>query len=234
MNKTFNINLGGFPFVIDDVAYEHLDQYLKSIHRHFDTSEGYEEITSDIENRMAELFHDQMDGQKIVTFKTVESAIAIMGTPEDFGAEPIDDFEYAQEDRKKYRTSYNFKTGKRLYANPDDSIISGVCSGISAYFGIEDPIWIRLFFVLAGAFMGFGIPVYILLILILPKAETAGDRLAMRGEPINVENIAKIIEEEVDNISDKLSELGAKSKKKAKVETELDLRQEMPLRKGYL
>jgi len=48
MNKVFNINLGGYAFTIDDNAYQHLSSYLKTIHSHFQHSEGYEEITSDI------------------------------------------------------------------------------------------------------------------------------------------------------------------------------------------
>ena len=56
MNKVININLGGYPFTIDDDAYDHLSAYLETIHNHFRDSEGYEEITTDIEARMAELF----------------------------------------------------------------------------------------------------------------------------------------------------------------------------------
>ena len=53
MNKVFNINLGGYPFTIDEDAFEALNNYLQTIHRHFRHSEGYEEITGDIESRMA-------------------------------------------------------------------------------------------------------------------------------------------------------------------------------------
>ena len=59
MNKTININLGGIPLIIDEDAYTKLDYYLTAIHNHFKTSEGYEEITSDIESRMGELFVNQ-------------------------------------------------------------------------------------------------------------------------------------------------------------------------------
>ena len=71
MNKIFNINLGGYPFTIDDVAYRHLTQYLDTIKNHFDNSEGCEEIISDIEARVAELFTENLKGQSIVTSKDV-------------------------------------------------------------------------------------------------------------------------------------------------------------------
>ena len=85
MNKIFNINLGGYPFTIDEDAYDHLNAYLKTIHRHFNQSEGYEEITHDIEARLAELFLEQLNNRPIVAFQNVEDAIAIMGRPEEFG-----------------------------------------------------------------------------------------------------------------------------------------------------
>lgn len=229
MNKVFNINLGGYPFTIDEDAYEHLSKYLNTIHNHFRQSEGYEEITSDIETRLAELFHEKMEGRPIVMLKDVQDAIVIMGTPEDFGAEASFDDEA---DTKRKRSS-SYKTGKRLFRNPEEEMIGGVASGVAAYFGIQDPLWVRIAFVIFTLSGGFGIPVYLILWAILPKAETASDRLSMKGEPINVSNIGKIIEEEIDHFSDKMSELGDEFGSKKKV-----FPQEMtpvePLRKGYL
>ena len=228
MNKIFNINLGGYPFTIDEDAYKHLSHYLETIHKHFRSSEGYEEITTDIENRMAELFQEEVGGKPIVTIKNVEAAIAIMGTPEEFGADPL------EEEAPKDKSSY--KTGKRLFRNPEDEVIGGVCSGIAAYFGIQDPLWIRLLWIFLTISGGFGIAVYIILWIIVPKAETASDRLQMRGESINVSNIGKIIEEEMDNFSDKITELGDEfsSKKKEMADLEMmEVHHEMPLRKGY-
>ena len=190
MNKVQHINLGGFPFTIDEHAYEHLSRYLETIHRHFRGSEGYEEITNDIEARMAELFQESL-GERgtIITMKEVNDAIVIMGTPEDFGAEPL------EEEPQPRTGSSGYRPGKRLFRNPEDEVLGGVCSGIAAYFGIADPLWIRLLFIVITISGGFGIPAYLILWAILPKAETASDRLAMRGEPINASNIGRIIEE---------------------------------------
>lgn len=245
MNKVFNINLGGYPFTIDDDAYEHLNHYLDTIHAHFRNSEGYEDITSDIEARMAELFQEQGSGRPIVTLKVVKNAIGIMGTPEDFGAEPMEEASYASQGaassgtgkkKKKRKWSETIKTGKRLFRNPEDEVVGGVASGIAAYFGVNDPLWIRLGFVLITLSGGFGIPLYLLLWAILPKAESSSDRLAMKGEPINIENIAKTVEEEIEGLSQTLSDLGSDletefTKKKRLVEPELSGR---PLRKGFL
>ena len=206
MNKVFNINLGGYPFTIDDIAYEHLSSYLKTIHKHFKNSEGYEEITADIESRIAELFQENLGNHSIVTHKMVKETIAIMGTPEEFGADPIDETEYTRQSSRQKRT-HNYKTGKRLFRDSDDVVIGGVCSGIAAYFGIADPLWVRIFFVLFTISGGIGVPAYLILWAILPEAKNSSDRLAMRGDNINVSNIAKIVEEEVEHFTDKISEM---------------------------
>ena len=88
MNKVFQINLGGTPFTIDDDAYEHLRAYLEALHKHFRGTEGYTEITSDIEARLAELFTESLGNRKIVTVDEVKNAIEVMGRPEEFGADP--------------------------------------------------------------------------------------------------------------------------------------------------
>ena len=234
MNKVFNINLGGYPFTIDQDAYEFLSNYLETIHHHFQDSEGYEEITADIEARMAELFHEEMEGRQIVTMKDVKTAISIMGTPEDFGAEPME--EPTSDEGSSYRVfGGGIKTGKRLFRNGEDEVVGGVCSGIAAYFGIEDPLWLRILFVLITISGGVGILPYIILWAIVPKAETAADRLAMRGETINVSNIAKTIEEELDHLSETLTDFGSGSSKRASKKKEMveQIVQDRPLRKGY-
>ncbi len=207
MTKVFNINLGGLPLTIDEDAYEQLSSYLKTIHHHFRSSEGYEEITTDIEARMAELFQEKLGSRPIVSQKDVSSVIAIMGTPEDFGAEPMEETETGKS-KSGFGKKFRLKTGKRLFCNPDDEVVGGVCSGIAAYFGIADPIWVRLAFVLFTFTGGFAVPLYFILWAILPKAESASDKLSMRGEPINASNIGKIIEEEFDHVSKKVTELG--------------------------
>lgn len=228
MNKVYNINLGGYPFTIDEDAYNHLRSYLEAIHNHFRSTEGYEEITHDIEARLAELFVEQLDNRPIVGFQEVEDAIAIMGRPEEFGADPMSEGTTtadagATAGAGETEGKFKIKTGKRLYRDTEDSVVGGVAAGLSAYFGIADPIWIRLFFVLVVISGGIGIPLYLILWALMPEAKTAGDRLAMRGEPINISNISKIITEEFEHLSEKMTELGeelaGKKKVRAKMKT---------------
>ncbi|MCZ2101045.1 MAG: PspC domain-containing protein [Chitinophagales bacterium] len=203
MKKVFNINLGGYPYSIDDDAYAYVQQYLETIEHHFSTSKGCDEILYDIEVRMAELFQEHLKGRLIISMKEVDEVVAIMGKPEDFGAEPIED-PYSFSEGRSYSSS-GIGTGKKLFRNMDDKKIAGVCSGISAYFGIEDPIWVRLIFVLLFFTIGSGVLVYLILWAMMPEAKTASDKLSMRGEPTTVSNIAKMVEEEITDLGQKIN-----------------------------
>ena len=208
MNKILNINLGGYALTIDDDAYEYLQNYLDSIRRRFSESEGRDEIMHDIESRLGELISTNMGNRTIVMLPDVQAAIEIMGKPEDFGGESAESAETAGKSSGKK----TFRPGKRLFRDEDDAVIGGVCSGLTAYFGFQDPIWMRIIFVvLALISFGFWVPAYILLWILVPPARTAAERLAMRGETANVENIAREIEHGVERLSRKVSDLGAQA-----------------------
>ncbi len=204
MNKIFNINLGGYPFTIDDDAYHTLDKYLATIKRHFSRSEGCDDIITDIEARIAELFNQELKGQPIVGMREVDRVIKVMGTPEEFGAE--EDTTIHENAKKKAKTNGSQGDNRRLFRDGENKVIAGVASGLAAYFGIHDALWVRLVFVFGFFFGGISILLYPILWIVLPEAKTSADKLAMTGEPINVSSIAKKVEEELSNLSDTINE----------------------------
>ncbi len=204
MNKTFNINLGGYPFAINDDAYTYIQNYLDAIQNHFSNSKGCDEIVNDIEVRMAELFQEHLKGRLIISMKEVDEVIAIMGKPEDFGAEPLQEQHTFSGTASQNKSTIG--TAKKLFRNPDDKKVAGVCSGIAAYFGIDDSIWIRLLFILMLFTVGSGALAYFILWALVPEAKTSSDKLAMRGEPTTVSNIAKIVENELTDLGDKINQ----------------------------
>lgn len=238
MNEIRNVNLGGYPFTIDNDAYHEINRYLSAIERHFSDSDGCDEILDDIEARMAELFTEFLQGKSIVTLKEFNAVVKVMGRPEDFGAEAYEDEQtenFDTKSKKSFSDRYSrIKVGKRFYRDPDEKVIGGVCGGIAAYFGIENPMWIRLGFLALIMFAGIPVILYPILWAIVPEAKTASDKLKMRGEPATVSNIARTVEEELNELSDKITEiskdLGSKKKK-----VDLDsFRQGKRFRKEYL
>jgi len=201
MNKTISINLSGQVFQIDEQAYDQLKNYLESIRRHFSVSDGGQEIITDIEARIAEMFSEKLNDRKqVITLGDVDDMIQHMGKPEEFETAGA-----AEEPVSQQRAS------RRLFRNPDDKVIAGVCSGISAYLGIEDPLWMRLAFVFALIF-GFGSPVliYIILWIIVPEAKTASEKLQMKGETINISNIEKTIKDDLKDLKTRIENINAK------------------------
>ncbi|MGB0887751.1 MAG: PspC domain-containing protein [Vicingaceae bacterium] len=209
MNQTVTINISGVVFHIDVDAYENLKKYLNKIKSYFKDSEESEEIMTDIEARIAELFNEKITSDnQVIQSKDVEEVITVMGKPEQYIDE--DEEPVAEKTHTKQRT---YTTAKKLFRDPDDRMIGGVASGIAAYFGI-DALWIRLFFVIA-IISGFGVVLYLILWMIMPEAKTSSDKLQMRGQPVNIDNIGKTFKDEANKVSDQLRSNGQQYGKKA-------------------
>ena len=209
MNKVININLGGKQYTIDEDAYHDLDKYLNAIKKHFTGNSGHDTIIYDIEIRISELFDDYLKGQPIVDIKNVEKMKGVMGMPSDFGyndAEADDRHGAQSNDKGEYHD-------KRLFRDPESKVVAGVASGLTAYYGWHSPTMFRLLFILM-AFTFVGILPYILLWIFVPAAKTSGDRLARKGEEINIDSIARSVEDSFLDIKETIEDISMTIKKK--------------------
>ncbi|NUM50514.1 MAG: PspC domain-containing protein [Flavobacteriales bacterium] len=198
MNQTVTANISGIVFHIEIDAYDKLKNYLSEIKKRFEVAEEREEIMLDIEARIAEVFKSKLNEQnQVISMPHVDEVISLMGQPEDFAGQ--------SEEESKTTSQQEFKTGKRIYRSGEDKILAGVCSGIAAYFGF-DPIWLRLVFAIAFFVFGFGFPLYIILWIIIPEAKTRAQKLEMRGEPVNIDNIEKTIKKEAEEFSNRVKD----------------------------
>ena len=212
MNKTININLGGFFFHIDEIAYQKLRRYLESISKSLsEDSQGKNEIIADIEARISELLSEKItDTRQVVSESDIEDIIVVMGQPEDYT-----DAEESYSDAN-YSYSRNKETGKKLFRDGNDKFLGGVASGIAHYFNI-DTIWVRLLFlIITVAGIGAGILVYIALWILLPEAKTTAEKLQMEGEAVNIDNIEKKIREEFTNVSESVKNAANNASEKIK------------------
>lgn len=195
MNKTVNMNLGGFFFHIDEDAYQKLNRYFEAIRSSL-SSDGRDEIMNDIESRVSELFSEKLvNSKQVLSLKDVDDVIAIMGQPEDY---KIEDGPTTAQSNYTYSSK-----SKKLYRDKDKSIIGGVCTGLSHYFGI-DTVWIRILFIVSPfVTAGTSLLIYIILWAVTPEAVTTSEKLEMMGEPITVSNIEKKVKEELDALSER-------------------------------
>ncbi|MFT7114778.1 MAG: phage shock protein PspC (stress-responsive transcriptional regulator) [Candidatus Azotimanducaceae bacterium] len=214
MNKTININLAGIIFHLDEDAFLKLQQYLNQLRSFFKDSEGRDEIISDIEARFAELFQEKLNASKkeVISMVDVNAIIVVMGEPEAY----LED-EDAQETytNSTKESKPDNKKNRRLFRDPEDKVLGGVCGGLGAYFGVE-PLIFRLLFVLFFFGFGTGFLLYILLWVLIPEANSAKQKLQMRGEDVNASNIGKVINDEVENLKGKFRQGASNFEEKVK------------------
>ncbi len=194
MKKTVSVNLNGQVFSIDEDAFDKLSQYLQNIEQHFANENERKEIIADIEARIAELLKENItDFKEVINISDVEAVIKVMGEPNDFADEEESNQSQSQE---QY---INYKRYRRMYRDPDNRIIGGVCSGLSAYWAL-DPSLVRVIFIVLAIFGGSGLIIYLILWIVLPEARTTVQKLEMRGEPVNVSNIGSFVKEEFEHV----------------------------------
>lgn len=178
MKTTVNVNISGFLFHLDKDAYDILKKYLDKISFSISNKSEAEEIIHDIESRIAELFKEKLGKtRQVINVFDVEQVISVIGEPEEIGGSAKENKEY------NYTKSYKEST-KKMYRDPDNKIIAGVCGGLGVYFNL-DPVLIRVIFILIVFGAGFGLLIYIILWIILPVAYTQEQKREMRGEFVN-------------------------------------------------
>ena len=122
---------------------------------------------------------------------------------------------------------------KRLFRDPDDKVVAGVCSGLSLYFGFS--VWIpRLLFLIpffsfifhwghwgfwdfpfSVSFSPTSLFVYIVLWLVIPEAKSSADKLEMKGEKVDLNNIKTTIQNDMEGFKDRAQQFGTEVKEKA-------------------
>ncbi len=128
---------------------------------------------------------------------------------------------------------------RRLYRDENDSMIGGVASGIANYFGIE--VWIpRLIFaapfifsilhsfsriafhdIFSGnqffsmSFAGTTTVTYFILWWIIPLAKTVQEKMAMKGEKLDLNSIKNNVQDGIKNFGSKAQQFGQQVSDKA-------------------
>lgn len=176
MNEITRIHLAKTPYNIETEAHSALRAYLDAIEKalHADT-----DAMREIESRMTELLADRgVSGERVITLLDVEALQKQLGDPKDFAGEDVSE-----------ATSNVQLPKKKLMRDTSNAMLGGVCSGIAAYFG-WDVVWVRIAAViLLFATSGVMIPLYIILLVVMPEAKTVSDRLEMAGEPVTLETL---------------------------------------------
>ena len=202
MKPTIRVSIGGLAFTLEEDAYHVLNNYLKTLKRHFKDNTEADEIIADIEARLSELLQIKIKTQDgIVSITEAQEIINTMGNPKDFDdtintTNPEENIENISEKEKAENEDSQNHYKKKLYRDLDNKIVGGVCSGLGHYFKV-DPTAIRisvigvlfLFNLLSFKGVATMLLVYAVLWAVMPIAKTFTQKLSMTGSDPSIENI---------------------------------------------
>ena len=176
------VSIGGISFTIEEDAYYKLRDYLNRFEATIANRQEAREVMEDVEARVAEIFMKERKFQgQVIDMRLVEIVINHLGDI-DMGQTNSNQGGYGG------YANYDNSNAKRFYRDPDDKKIAGVCSGLSAYFGIDVTL-IRIIFLVALLGYGSAFFLYIVLWIATKEAVTVAQKLEMRGIPVTAENI---------------------------------------------
>ncbi len=192
MKKTINVAIGGCSFTIDEDAYNALNEYLERFKASIERSGGSTNVMDELEVRIADMLKGKLGGRQVIDLPMIREVTGKLGYPE--GYSDVDDQgEGAKGDNFHYSGTDGERPVRKLFRNPDDKKIAGVCSGLALFLGV-DVVLIRVIFLVALICGSAGFWIYLVIWIAAPEARTAAEKCELRGIPANAENIRRFTE----------------------------------------
>ncbi|MCL2869570.1 PspC domain-containing protein [Candidatus Saccharibacteria bacterium] len=196
MNEVTRIHLARVAYDIDATAQKELEKYITAVKK----SLGSEaEAMEDIEIRMTEILAERgVNKDDVITSPDVAAIIDQLGEPKDFSSA----------DAKAEAATGSSSSAKKYYRDSENGILGGVIAGLAAYTGWD----VTLLRIIAVLLLIFSTVIPVLLIYIVvwiaaPEANTVSEKLAMHGEPVNIDSIKQAAEK----VGNKAGAMGAGS-----------------------
>lgn len=214
MNEVTRIRLSRVAYDIDLDAKKELEHYSRAVRKSLGADS---DVYDDIEIRMTEILADQgVQAGGVITMNEVKAIENQLGQPGDFADDNSNKVDQPHNDNDGNdngdgNAAPQAKVSKKYYRDVDHAIAGGVLAGLSAYTGIDVTI-LRLIFV-GLCFVSFGtfFLVYIIMWIVAPPALTVGEKLEMRGEPVD---LASIIEESSSRLGSEMERAGRNIKER--------------------
>ena len=202
MNKVVVANLNGNAYQLEEAGYHALRAYLDRAETQLRENPDRVEILGDLEQAIGEKCDQFLGAHKnVVTSAEVERILAEMGPVHDAsssGAAP----EAAPGAETKESAPEPETAPKRLYQIREGAMISGVCNGFAAYFGIDVTLVRVIFVVLAFLTYGLWALAYLVMMIVIPHANTTEERAAARGLPFNAQELIDQVKKKYADFSD--------------------------------
>lgn len=182
MKKVLNVAIGGRSFIIDDNAYSKLKNYLEKFTNKIQAGLQTKEVMEDLEQRIAELFSEKLNKNRdVINLEIVNNVIYQLGMPDGSNFE-----EYREQE-----AFYMPEPKRKLFRDPNNKSIGGVCSGLALFFNVDVLAMRIIFFLLL--ILGFsGFWIYLILWIAVPLANTPTQKCQMYGWAVTAENLNKV------------------------------------------
>lgn len=180
MERVITINLNGNAFQLEQGAYDDLRHWLDAAGSGLRDNPDRAEILSDLEQAIADKCTVALGARKtVVNGAEMNTILKAMG--------PVTDSETAGAQAEAPNASPD--ADRRLYRLREGAMFAGVCSGIAAYFK-TDPSLVRFIFIVATVLtQGAGLLVYVVMMFVVPSAQTSAEWAAAHGLPFNAQEM---------------------------------------------
>lgn len=197
MKKTVNVAIGGCSFILDEDAYDILNDYLERSKAAIERTNGRKEVLEELEVKIADELKWKLGGKQVVDIAMAQKVIGQLGYPEGYEAPEEQEAEQnagpsenPQENAEQFEGD---RPVRKLFRDPDGKKIAGVCSGLALFLGI-DVVLIRVLFLIALICGSAGFWIYVVIWIAAPEAKTAAEKCELRGIPATAENIRRFTE----------------------------------------
>ena len=190
MQKVVSISLNGIAYQLEEPGYDQLRTYLERAESRLKDSPDRTEVMADLEqaDRREMPRHARSAQDRGEHRAKSERIIDEMG-PVESADEKVRRRAGAEGAAERRRHTRARQPRKRLFKIREGAMWAGVCNGIAAYLNV-DVTWVRIAFVLLTIFSsGVWFFVYLVLMFVVPVANTAEDRAAAFGMPFNTEEL---------------------------------------------
>jgi phage shock protein PspC (stress-responsive transcriptional regulator) len=208
MRTVNSISLNGNAWQIESEGCAALAAYLKGAETRLAGDPDREEILADLEQAIADKLSRHVSAHKnVVNAEEIAQALKEMG-PVETGAAPgpevpADGAAQAQSPGSAdsaapgaagaapqgQAPSQVGAAGRHLFRIREGGMLSGVCNGLAAYFGIDVTLVRVVFVVFSVLTGGIGFAVYLVMMIVVPVAVTAEQMAAAHGKPFNAEEL---------------------------------------------
>jgi phage shock protein PspC (stress-responsive transcriptional regulator) len=187
MNTVIIINLNGNAFHLEEPGFQSLRAYLERAQAQLKDNPDRTEIMADLEQAIADkCAHFLRPHKNVLTAAEIDGVLTEMGPVQTDGDAPSG---AASAEQAQGTKSTGAAAPKRLYQIRDGAMLSGVCTGIAAYLDIDVTIVRILFVVLTVLTGGLWILVYLVMMLVIPFANTGEEHAAATGAPFNAQEV---------------------------------------------